>query len=165
MADNKTADFIEKYPDSLAAEYHKARPKRQHEGFRLLANLISNSTLAQRQDFTPPPPKSLVIHLRLGDVIDASAESLAELLYSQKYFFRSCSNETQQKGCYLPPLETSYNLPLEESWNQFVRPYPGSPLFRTSAMSPMLFSCSLRMRTMSYRTPVISAGAAVTLTP
>ncbi|CAB9505060.1 expressed unknown protein [Seminavis robusta] len=68
-----------------------------------------------------PPPNTLLIHLRLGDVIDsAAADSVSELLQEQRYYWRRKSKT--QKGCCSNPWEHPEYPPFKEPYNAYVRP-------------------------------------------
>ena len=95
------------YPNSLLDEYHKASLKAGIQGshfstlFRIIQQRIKNMTPSEK-DILLPPPSTLVIHLRLGDVIDTARDSVRELLFEQKYF---------------------YHLDVQQPWNEYVKPF------------------------------------------
>jgi hypothetical protein len=94
------------YPASLLDEYHQASLKAGIQGrhfatlFRIIQDHITNMTTSEK-DTLLPSPKTLVIHLRLGDVIDSARDSARELLFEQKYF---------------------YHLTEQQPWNEYVKP-------------------------------------------
>jgi hypothetical protein len=63
-----------------------------------------------------PPPNSLVVHLRLGDVIDAANETVPELLRTQHYFYHDNNTGEEYKkawNAYVRPLARFSKLPFE----------------------------------------------------
>ncbi|CAB9513076.1 expressed unknown protein [Seminavis robusta] len=67
-----------------------------------------------------PEPGTLLIHVRLGDVIDSAADSVQDLLKEQMYYYRL--NSTAKGGCCTNPWEHPENPPLKLLWNRYVRP-------------------------------------------
>ena len=75
-------------------EYHKASIE---EGtwsldYTFLHKIIKRRA-ASALSSDKPSPDTLVIHLRLGDVVDAVIESVEELLLSQHFFYRENNTE------------------------------------------------------------------------
>jgi hypothetical protein len=92
------------YPGSLLDKYHKKSLDLGIRGgnFSALYRLIKLDVAKMAEDGEAlPRPNTLVIHLRLGDVIDASRRSVHEMLSEQTYF---------------------YHLQVQESWNAYVKP-------------------------------------------
>ena len=56
-----------------------------------------------------PSPNTLVIHLRLGDVVDEARNSVQELLFEQQYFYDTTK-------------ESNRPIPIVEKWNAYVKP-------------------------------------------
>ncbi|CAB9523452.1 expressed unknown protein [Seminavis robusta] len=88
--------------------------------YKILAHVVSerirNNTT---NNIALPPPRTLVIHLRLGDVIDSAADSVAELLQEPpKYYWRQLASGK----CCGKPWERPDAPPHAIAWNQYVRP-------------------------------------------
>ena len=67
-----------------------------------------------------PPQNALVIHLRLGDVIDKARQSTRDLLYEQQYYY---SEEDVNLPCPGPHANDIGNFtPLKVDWNAYVKP-------------------------------------------
>ena len=65
------------------------------------------------EDF--PPKNSVIIHVRLGDVIDKAVDSVRDLLVKQRYF--------QLVGERIPcPRDKENSTPLVQDWNTYVKP-------------------------------------------
>lgn len=72
-----------------------------------------------------PSHDTLVVHLRLGDVVDAAVETVNELLLSQRYFYREPLRTGNGGGCggdCENPWIAPDNLEVKEDWNAYVRP-------------------------------------------
>jgi hypothetical protein len=113
------------YKGSLADDYHKASVLQNVTWghYELLYNAVK-----ERIRKTPmekiPRPHTLVIHLRLGDVIDGSLDSVRELLFDQRYYYRNTTSiDTKNPDNRLPtPLQAPNNPPFAMDWNAYVRP-------------------------------------------
>ncbi|CAB9502342.1 expressed unknown protein [Seminavis robusta] len=65
-----------------------------------------------------PKPRTMVVHLRIGDVVDLDPHTVQELLETQRYFYRF------NKGgicCAMPWQQPDWD-PIEEDFNAYVRP-------------------------------------------
>lgn len=81
---------LEMFPDSIAAEYI-VRSKTQHD-YKLLKQICK-----ERADpSNTPSTKVLVVHLRVGDVIDYSKHTVDDFL----------QRKTCDTGCYVRPLQS-----------------------------------------------------------
>lgn len=81
---------LETFPESIAAEYI-VRSKAQHD-YRLLKQICTERAHAGNI----PPGQALVMHLRLGDVIDYSKHTVDDFLQRM----------TCDTGCYVRPLHS-----------------------------------------------------------
>lgn len=110
--------YTVKYPSSLLAQYHQTitTSSSRWNNYDHLFNLMRLRMLWLRTDEVPPPD-TLVIHLRLGDVIDNARESTRDLLIKQQYFY---TVEGARNRCISPSLDRSG--PLIEDWNAYVKP-------------------------------------------
>lgn len=111
------------FPGSLEDEYHKASVAKgtQSLDYELLQEIIRRRAAKKQL----PSPNTLVIHLRLGDVVDAAFESVEKLLLKQHYFYRE--NKTE------PWKAKRDSKELVAPWNAYVRPlatYSGIDLVR-----------------------------------
>ena len=97
--DNWTCPF----PGSLLDDYHKLSLQQKTRGYRwdLLFQLVQER--ARHKEELLPLPNTLVVHLRLGDVLDSRRvrENVTELLYQQKYCY---ANIQTHWNAYVKPL-------------------------------------------------------------
>jgi hypothetical protein len=105
------------YKDSLADEYHKASVLKNvtWKNYDLLYKAVT-ARIQQTPHEKRPNPNTLVIHLRLGDVIDGSLDTVRDLLLDQKYFYRKDAGKPRT------PMEAPQSPPLLREWNAYVRP-------------------------------------------
>lgn len=111
---HEVKDMPSRYPGSLIAEIHEGMKKGTSIA-RVVASRIQRTPLGKRT-----PPSTLVVHLRLGDVVDGAVDPVRDLLFEPKFYFRRCQNETK-RFCEKPWL-LSYNLPSPKDWNRYVMP-------------------------------------------
>jgi hypothetical protein len=111
--------YASRFNESLEYDYHKAVAnlpiKYTFENYDVLYRLVKDR-LSKLPSQELPPPNTLVIHLRLGDVVDHAADSVRDLLLEPKYFFH-----TDESGNHTEPQKGRYS-PLMEEWNIYVRP-------------------------------------------
>jgi hypothetical protein len=80
---------------------------------------VVKDKLAKTPSHELPLPNTLVIHLRLGDVLEDVADAVRDLLLEQKYYFRWHA----QTGKAVAPSRKTKNLPpLISDENAFVKP-------------------------------------------
>lgn len=78
-----------KYPESIASEYIKRTNK--DNDIPTLIDIIDKYP-------NKTPQKAIIIHLRIGDVIDETGYSIKEILHHCLPFYKN------QKSCYVKPL-------------------------------------------------------------
>lgn len=119
----KWQDFKTGYPGSLMHEYHEASIQLgvRNGNWPLMMKL-----LRERAAALPPEerlqPNSLLIHLRLGDVIDYSVESVPELLLKEQHYYRRKNNNNPKSEAPIEPWVKPNHKPLSMSWNRYVQP-------------------------------------------
>jgi len=125
----------EKEPTSLRTEYGRIAIREHPDpkskcGYqsrdlsiisRLIKQRINNVTKSSTNPNATniiPAANSLIIHVRVGDVIDWSLDSVEDLLLEPKYYFRSVNG----RKCCLNPFQHPTKPILKESWNLYVKP-------------------------------------------
>ena len=69
------------------------------------------------------PKGGFIHHLRIGDVIDGSRNSVHDMLLKQHYYYNAENGSTDGIGCCEDPWYTyPYNKPIEQEWNAYVKP-------------------------------------------
>jgi hypothetical protein len=106
------------FPDSLFAQYHK-RSVETHAGWNniTLLKIVVAAAIARApaQANGDPPLNTVVIQVRIGDVIDMASASVAALLHSPHYFFADGGDRA-----VLPGRQGSEAI--RQNWNQYVVP-------------------------------------------
>jgi len=109
--------YLNGFPSgSLVHQYYQASQEAQERfnNYGVLFDVVSKraSTMSS-EDF--PPKNSVIIHVRLGDVIDKAVDSVRDLLVKQRYF--------QLVGERIPcPRDKENSTPLVQDWNTYVKP-------------------------------------------
>ena len=101
------------FPDSLFAQYHK-RSVETHGGWNnitLLKTVVAAAIARDPTQAKGPPLNTVVIHVRVGDVIDMAPASVAALLDSPHYFYTNDDDRAVLSGQV-----------IRQSWNQYVVP-------------------------------------------
>jgi hypothetical protein len=101
------------FPDSLFAQYHK-RSVETHGGWNnvtLLKTVVAAAIARAPAQTKGPPLNTVVIHVRVGDVIDMASASVAALLDSPHYFYTNDGDRAVLSG-----------LAISQNWNQYVVP-------------------------------------------
>lgn len=110
----------EDFNGTIMAEYYrvcKEKYGKVPKGDYGVLNELVQTRAATTNDI--PPPNTAVIHLRLGDVVEASPESIRELLFKQHFFYRLKSNHSIKTE---NPWEKPHLPQRRVTWNAYVRP-------------------------------------------
>ena len=105
------------FPDSLFAQYHK-RSVETHGGWNnitLLKTVVAAAITRAPAQAKGPPLNTVVIHVRVGDVIDMAPASVAALLHSPHYFFADGGDRAVLLG-------QGSAQAIRQKWNQYVAP-------------------------------------------
>lgn len=117
----------ERYAGSIMDEYADLSWERLGE-YRPHQYSLLKEVVQRRANATEdlPDHNTAVIHLRLGDVMDAAVEPVPELLRTQHYFFREPSQPRNPQSaihCHCEePWLSPENPELVTPWNGYVRP-------------------------------------------
>lgn len=111
----------DRYAGSIMDEYSRIsifrHGKQAASDYKLLKEVVEKRISAMTDI---PPADAAVIHLRLGDVLEAAVEPVSDMLREQQYFYRENRNVTPCR-CE-PPWQNPTGRPLLHSWNAYVRP-------------------------------------------
>ena len=110
--------YMNGYPTgSLVHQYYQASQEGQEIRFKkydVLFDVVSKRASTMSSDDLAPT-NSVVIHIRLGDVIDKAVNSVRDILFSQRYF--------QLVGERIPcSSATDKEKTLVQDWNAYVKP-------------------------------------------
>ena len=105
------------FPKSLVAEMNPNVTRRTDiEANRVVASRIARMPLKDRLE-----PGTLVIHLRLGDVVEGAVLHLVQdLLHEQQYFYRERDNGNGQQ-CNPWSQRCMHNLPIQMEGKKYVK--------------------------------------------
>eukprot|EP00797_Seminavis_robusta_P022147 Sro350_g123640.3 (390) ;mRNA; r:5559-6728 len=123
----KSGSLMEAHYEANMEHIKKTGKKKGKKKYQVLYGVMKQTVEAMADDnlrfdlnIDLPPPKTLVVHLRLGDVIDSAVENVQELLEEQQYYFRRKDNK--QGSCCDDPWVKPKHLPYRQAWNAYVKP-------------------------------------------
>ncbi len=106
------------FPDSIASEYMRRTPEQNR--FDILLNIVKERSKAEHY----PPKDRLIIHLRVGDVIDQTPHMAKDFLAQQIYYggtdyvrplsyFEKVLEEAKKRDIHSVTLIAGFHMPLK----------------------------------------------------
>jgi hypothetical protein len=121
---------------SLMEEYYNAAVSQgTGAGNYSLLGQILEKRKAQMEQHLRPEPNTLLIHLRIGDVVDCAVDSVHELLFQQCYYFRTDLG-TNRNLCRNAGVKQANDQPRVEDWNKYVLPLSNYSQLRLDESRP-----------------------------